>query len=125
MLRQQAARPEQVNEAPAAVELPDGLLESGDSAAANAEDVEEVVPRGLAFGGLVGFALPFPAERDGAAAYFIPRQWHWRRLPRSSRQTMEISPRKHAGGTLAPRANSGSHGKAATTQAIRPSPDGA
>ena len=80
MLGEQPARPEQVNEAPVAGELLDRLLEGGDGAAADAEDVEEVVPEGLAFGGLAGFALPFPAEGDGAVANLIPRQRHGRRL---------------------------------------------
>jgi hypothetical protein len=33
--------------------------------------VEEVVPKGLAFG-FTSFALPFPAEGNGAVANFIP-----------------------------------------------------
>jgi hypothetical protein len=91
VLGQQSARPEQVNEAPVAGELPDRLLEGGDGAAADAEDVEEVVLEGLAFGGLARFALPFAAEGDGAVANFIPRQWHGRRLPRVIGQTIELS----------------------------------
>ena len=73
VLSQQVARPEQINEAPVAGELFDGLLEGGDGAAADAEDVEEVVPEGLTFGGLARLALPFAAEGDGAVANFIPR----------------------------------------------------
>jgi hypothetical protein len=56
---EQAARPEQINEAPIAGELLDQLLKGGDGAAPDAEDVEEVVPEGLALGGLPRFALPF------------------------------------------------------------------
>ena len=72
VLHEQAARPEQVNKAPVAAELSDRLLERGDGAAADAEDVEEVVPEGLAFGGFAGFALPFPAKDDGTVANLIP-----------------------------------------------------
>ena len=91
VLRQQPARPEQVNEAPVAGELLDRLLEGGDGAAADAEDVEEVVPEGLAFGGLAGLALPFAAEGDGAVANLIPRQRRGWRLPGTTSQTIEIS----------------------------------
>jgi hypothetical protein len=48
----------------------------------------------LAFGGLARFALPFPAEGDGAVANLIPREWHGRRLPRTISQIIEISLRK-------------------------------
>ena len=63
----------------------DRLLEGGNGAAADAEDVEEVVPEGLAFGGLARFAPPFPAEGDGAVADLIPREWRRVRLPRDIR----------------------------------------
>jgi hypothetical protein len=46
----------------------------GDGAATDAEDVEEVVPEGLAFGDLARFALPFPADGNGAVTGLIPRQ---------------------------------------------------
>jgi len=72
VLHEQPARPEQVNEPPVAGKFFDRLLEGGDGAAADAKDVEEVVPEGLAFGGLARFALPFPAEGDGAVANLIP-----------------------------------------------------
>src|ERR1017187_3995867 len=86
-----------VNEAPVPGELADGLLEGGDGAAADAEDIDEVVPEGLAFGGLAGFALPFAAEGDGAVANLIPRQWHGGRLARGTGQTIGISLREQAG----------------------------
>ena len=50
----------------------DRLLEGGDGAAADAEDVEELVPEGLAFGGFAGFASPFFAKGDGAVANLVP-----------------------------------------------------
>ena len=75
VFHEQAARPEQVNEAPIAGELSDGLLEGGDGAAADAEDVEKLVPEGLAFG---GFAVTpaIVAKGDGAVANLVPGQWH-------------------------------------------------
>ena len=66
---------------------PDGFC----GAAADAEDVEEVVPEGLAFGGFAGFAPPFLAEGDGAVANLIPRQWHGRRLPLAASAKTEVS----------------------------------
>ena len=77
--------------APFAGELFDRLLEGGDGAAANAEDVEELIPEGLAFGGLAPFALPFLAESDGAVANLILRQWHGARLAPGVGQTNEIA----------------------------------
>jgi len=68
--------------------------EGSHRAAADAKDVEEVVLERLAFGGLARFALPFPAEGDGAVANLIPREWHGRRLPRTISQIIEISLRK-------------------------------
>jgi hypothetical protein len=63
VLGEQAARPEQVNEAAIAGELLHRLLEGGDGAAADAEDVEELVPEGLALGGFACFAFPIPGKR--------------------------------------------------------------
>jgi len=97
VLGQPPARPEQVNEAPVAGELFDRFFEGGDGAAADAEDVEEVVPEGLALGSLARFALPFTAECDSAVPNLIPRQWHGRRLPRVASQKTEVFLREPAG----------------------------
>lgn len=72
MLGEQAARPEQINETPIAGELIDWLLEGGDGVAADAEDVEELVPEGLVLGGFAGFAFPFLGKSDGAVANLVP-----------------------------------------------------
>ena len=45
-----------------------------------AEDVEELVPEGLAFGGFARFAPPFLADGDGAVADLVPRLRHGRRV---------------------------------------------
>ena|GEM_PF-4450024 len=58
--------------APIAGELLDRLFEGGDGAAADAEDVEEVIPEGLALGGFACFACPFFAKGDGTVANPIP-----------------------------------------------------
>ena len=71
-LAEHAPRPEQINEAPIAGELFHRLFEGGDGAAADAEDVEELVPEGLALGGFAGFAFPFPGKSDGAVANLVP-----------------------------------------------------
>ena len=65
-----------VYETPIAGELLDRLLKRSDGAATDAEDVEEVVPVGLALGGFAGFAFPFFAKGDGAMANLVPREWH-------------------------------------------------
>jgi hypothetical protein len=72
VLDKQASRPEQVDETPIAGELLDRLLESGDGAAADAEDVEEIIPERLSLSGFTSFALPFLAEGDGAVANLVP-----------------------------------------------------
>ncbi len=72
VLGEQAGRPEQVNEAPIAGELFYRLFEGGDGAATDAEDVEELVPKGLALGGFAGFALPFLGKSDGPVANLVP-----------------------------------------------------
>ena len=72
VFHEQAARPEQINEAPIAGKLSDRLLEGGDRAAADAEDVEKLIPEGLAFGGFAGNASPVFAKDNGAVTNLIP-----------------------------------------------------
>jgi hypothetical protein len=76
VLDKQPARPKQVNESPIAGEFFYRLLECSDRTTADAEDVEEFVPEGLALGGFAGFTLPVFAEGDGAVANFVPRERH-------------------------------------------------
>jgi len=79
---EQLAGPEQVNKASVAGEFLDRFLEGGHGAAADAEDVEELVPEGLVFGGFAGFGLPILAKGDGAVANLVPRQRHGGSVPR-------------------------------------------
>ena len=72
VFHEQAARPEQIDEAPIAGKLSDRLLEGGDRAPADAEDVEKLIPEGLAFGGFAGNATPVFAKDNGAVANLIP-----------------------------------------------------
>jgi len=39
-------------------------------------DVEELVPKGLALGGLAGLGFPVVAELDGAVLDFVPGEGH-------------------------------------------------
>jgi len=74
VLDEQATWPEQVNEAPVAREFLNWFLKGGDGAATDAEDIEEVVPEGLAFGGFAGLAFPIFAEGDGVGCR--PECWN-------------------------------------------------
>ena len=79
---EQGTGPEEVNVGPITRELLHRLLVAGDAAAFYAEDVEEVIPKGLAFGGLTGLVFPLVGKGDGAVLDFIPRErprgiaWH-------------------------------------------------
>ncbi len=75
---EEGAGPEEVDGAPVAGEFADGLLVTGDGAAVDAEDVEELVPEGLSFGGLAGFALPGVGEAECALSDFVPGEGHGR-----------------------------------------------
>jgi hypothetical protein len=70
------AGPEDVDGAPGAGEFADGFLEAGDGAAVEAEDVEELVPEGLAFSRLARLVLPVRPEADGAVFDFVPGKRH-------------------------------------------------
>src|SRR5690606_38511520 len=76
VLDQQHALPEQVDVAVLAIELLDPLLETGDALAADAEDLEELVPEGLGLGILRGHVGPFPREAQVPVLDLVPAQWH-------------------------------------------------
>lgn len=76
VLDQQHTLPEQVNVAILAIELLDPLLEAGDALAADAEDVEELVPEGLGLGILRGHIGPFLREAQGPILDLVPAQRH-------------------------------------------------
>src|SRR5690606_35427663 len=74
VLDQQHTLPEQVNVAILAINLLDPLLEAGDALAADAEDVEELVPEGLGLGILRGHIGPFLREAQGPILDLVPAQ---------------------------------------------------
>lgn len=80
MFDDEVAGPEEVDEAVGAFDGLDRGFEGGDEAAVMAEDLEELVPEGLFFAFLAGFAGPRLGEADGAVANFIPRKRHIRQL---------------------------------------------
>jgi hypothetical protein len=60
----QHARPEKVNASEVAGDFLDGLLEAGDDAAFDAEDLEELIPEGLFFGALAFDARLIAGKHD-------------------------------------------------------------
>ncbi|WBT05848.1 hypothetical protein PFY01_14200 [Brevundimonas vesicularis] len=77
MLDQQLAFPEQVDEALALAKLLDWLLEGGDQAALDAEDLEKVVVKALGFATFVTGVGPLACEVRRASAYLVPTQTHY------------------------------------------------
>jgi len=76
VLGNDTAFPEQVDEVGFALEVLDRFIETGDLAAADAEDVEEFIPEGLGFGALTRGVGPRPGEEDGLVLDFVPREGH-------------------------------------------------
>lgn len=76
VLNEEGAGPQEVNAAPVARELLYRLLEAGDHPALDSEDIEEVIPKGLALGGFPRLAHPLLREGDGAVFDFVPGEGH-------------------------------------------------
>jgi len=72
VLDEELAAPEEVDGALVAFEVGDIRLEGGEGGAAEAEDVEELVPEGLLLGALGAVASVVAGEADGAVADFVP-----------------------------------------------------
>ena len=70
------ARPEEVDVAVVAGDFFDGILEAGDGASANAEDLEELVPKALGLGFFASFGGPFAGELNCVMADFVPANGH-------------------------------------------------
>jgi hypothetical protein len=54
----------------------DRLFKAGDDAAFEAENLKELVPKGLLFGALASCAGPIAGEVDGVVADFVPTDRH-------------------------------------------------
>ena len=76
VLDEQYTFPEEVDKAPLSGQVLDRLLEAGDGAALDAEDFEELVPKGLGFGVFSGDAGPVLGKRNSVMADFIPGNGH-------------------------------------------------
>jgi len=55
----------------------DLFFENGDTAAVDAEDIEEIIPETLCLGALGGFVFPLLGEGNGAGFYFVPGKRHF------------------------------------------------
>jgi len=76
MFDEQFAAPEKVDAAIGAADALDGFLESGDAAALEAEDFEELIPKGLLLANLRDRARPVFGETNGPVPDFIPGNRH-------------------------------------------------
>ena len=72
LLNEQDARPEQIDETVAVVELRDVRFIARHATSTHTEDVEELVVEALCVSGFVGGIVPFAREGGGAGAYFVP-----------------------------------------------------
>jgi hypothetical protein len=69
---QQLAAPEEIDKTVLALEIADGLLEGGDRAALDAENVEKLIAKGFRLSAFAGFSGSLPGEFDGAIPDFVP-----------------------------------------------------
>lgn len=76
VLDQQRAFPPQVDVAVLVVDFLDALLEGGDLAALDAEDLEELVPETLGIGVFAFDVSPVLGKRAGAVGYLFPVEGH-------------------------------------------------
>jgi len=96
VLDQQTPLPEQVDEPVLPAQPADRFLEGGDTAARDAEHVEECVPERFGLRLLAGLSGPFPRETHGPLLDLIPPQLH-RAIP-SSASDSGLTTRPPAGG---------------------------
>ena len=78
VLGDELALPEQVDEFGVSFQVPDRLLEAGDGAPSDAEDVEKFIPESLRLGAFPGSVRPGAGEGDRALPNFSPRKGHGR-----------------------------------------------
>src|SRR3989304_2857694 len=76
MLDQQHPAPEEIDVVIVAREVFNRFLECGHGAAAEAKDLEKLVPKRLLLGTLASSAGPFTCKADGVLANFVPGNWH-------------------------------------------------
>ena len=72
VFRDQLAGPQQIDEVGRATQIADGLLERRDGTAADAENLEKLIPKRLAIGSLSRGVGPIARKGGRAVADFVP-----------------------------------------------------
>ncbi len=96
LLDDENARPEQVNEPGAIVELGDVLLVAGNLTTAFPKDLKELVVEALRLALLVRGVLPVFGKDGGAVAHLVPRQAH-QAAPPALRRVPDSLPQSGSG----------------------------
>ena len=76
MFDDEDAGPKEVDVAVVAANLFHRLFETGDGAASNAEDLEELVPEAFGLGFFARLGGPFAGKLDGVVANLVPANRH-------------------------------------------------